>query len=194
MRVRRASPSTLPPGAWVPVSRINIRGRSSLTLGNSPLIYVDGVRINSEVGGGTGPGATGSFSGQGAAVAGRINDINPEDIESIEIIKGPAAATIYGTEASAGVIQIITKKGVTGTRPVFSFQLEQGSMWFRDAAGRMPTNYLPDPANPASIVTWNAVQAEDSLPAVPHGAHDGNPGVGFGRLRPGTLLRVVLLR
>ncbi|MGH7462855.1 MAG: TonB-dependent receptor plug domain-containing protein, partial [Longimicrobiales bacterium] len=155
---------------------ITIRGRSSLSLGNSPLIYVDGVRINSEVGGGTGPQATGGFSGQGAGVAGRINDIDPEDIESIEVIKGPAAATIYGTEASAGVIQIITKKGVIGTRPVFSFQLEQGSMWFRDAEGRMPTNYLPDPANPTNIVAWNAVSAEDSLPLFRTGRTTGIQG------------------
>ena len=41
----------------------------------------------------------------------RINDINPEEIESIEVLKGPSAATIYGTEASNGVIQIITKRG-----------------------------------------------------------------------------------
>ena len=39
-----------------------------------------------------------------------LDDINPDDIESIEVIKGPAAAKLYGTEASAGVIQIITKK------------------------------------------------------------------------------------
>ena len=156
---------------------INIRGRSSLTLGNSPLIYLDGVRINSEVGGGTGPQqVSGAFSSQGAGVAGRLNDINPDDIESIEIIKGPAAATIYGTEASAGVIQIFTKKGVAGTRPVFGIQVEQGSMFFRDAAGRVPTNYLRDPANPSNIVPWNAVEAEDSLPLFRTGRRTGVQG------------------
>src|SRR5690606_22423386 len=45
-----------------------------------------------------------------------LNDLNPEDIESIEIVKGPAAATLYGADASAGVIQIITKRGRIGSR------------------------------------------------------------------------------
>jgi TonB-linked SusC/RagA family outer membrane protein len=45
----------------------------------------------------------------------RLNDINPDDIESIEVVKGPAAATLYGADASAGVIQIITKKGKLGS-------------------------------------------------------------------------------
>ena len=64
----------------------------------------------------------------------RINDINPDEIESIEIVKGPAAATLYGTEASNGVINIITKKGARG-RPTVSYQVEQGLNW------------LPDPEN-----------------------------------------------
>ena len=54
----------------------------------------------------------------------RINDISPEDIESVEIIKGPAAATLYGTEASNGVIQIFTKRGRTG-RPVWTLRTDQ---------------------------------------------------------------------
>jgi TonB-dependent SusC/RagA subfamily outer membrane receptor len=85
---------------------IQIRGRSSLSLDNSPLIYIDGVRVNNAVG--TGPGQNG-YGSQNADVGGRLDDISPQDIESIEIIKGPAAATIYGTEAANGVIQIITK-------------------------------------------------------------------------------------
>ena len=54
-----------------------------------------------------------------------LNDINPADIERIEIIKGSAASTLYGTEASAGVIQIFTKKGRTGA-PSWTFQVDQG--------------------------------------------------------------------
>src|SRR5690625_4963272 len=46
-----------------------------------------------------------------------LNDINPNDIERIEIVKGAASATLYGSEASAGVIHIFTKKGRTGPRP-----------------------------------------------------------------------------
>jgi outer membrane receptor protein involved in Fe transport len=74
------------------------------------------------------------------------------------------------------VIQIITKKGVAGARPVFTFQVEQGALYFRDAAGRLPTNYLPDPANPTNIVTWNAVEAEKSLPLFRTGSMTGLQG------------------
>jgi TonB-linked SusC/RagA family outer membrane protein len=137
---------------------INIRGRSSLSLGDSPLIYVDGVRVNSATS--TGPGG-GGLASQGASVANRLNDINPDDIESIEVIKGPAAATIYGTEASSGVIQIITKKGVAGPKPVFNLQVSQGAIWFRDAENRVPTNYMRDAGG--NIVTWNAVKVQDSI-------------------------------
>lgn len=132
---------------------IQIRGISSIGLSNSPLIYVDGVRVNSESG--TGPGGL-VYSSQNSAVAGRLNDINPEDIESIQVIKGPAAATIYGTEAANGVIQIITKKGA-GVKPQLAAQMQQGTIYFRDAAGRMPTNYYPD--STGTIVGYNAISA-----------------------------------
>ena len=139
---------------------IQIRGRSSLSLDNQPLIYVDGVRVNNATS--TGPVAvSGGLGGQGATVGGRLNDINPEDIESIEIIKGPAAATIYGTEAANGVIQIITKRGLAGARPQVNLITEQGSLHFRDAVGRVQTNYFRAPAAAGGqIVTWNGLQQE----------------------------------
>src|SRR5262245_22876509 len=103
---------------------IQIRGRSSIGLSNSPLVYVDGVRVNSASG--QGPVAvSGGLAGQGSQVGGRLNDLNPDDIESIEVISGPAAATIYGTEAASGVIQIITKHGRSGDRPALSFRGEE---------------------------------------------------------------------
>jgi TonB-dependent SusC/RagA subfamily outer membrane receptor len=77
-------------------------------------------------------------------VISRINDFNPDDIESIEIIKGPAAATLYGTEAANGVIHIITKRGMTGA-PVWNLSVRQGANWFRDAEGRVPTNFWRNP-------------------------------------------------
>ncbi|HEX2076510.1 MAG TPA: TonB-dependent receptor plug domain-containing protein, partial [Longimicrobium sp.] len=89
-------------------SRIRVRGVSSLSLPQEPLIYVDGVRVINDA-------ATGPINqGFGSNSISRFNDINPEDIESIEVIRGPAAATLYGTEASNGVIQIITKRGAAG--------------------------------------------------------------------------------
>src|SRR5215470_10185054 len=86
---------------------IQIRGPSSIGLSNNPLIYIDGVRVNNSTN--LGPaGIPGGLGSQGNPVESRMNDINPADIESIEIIKGPSAATLYGTEAANGVIQIIT--------------------------------------------------------------------------------------
>ena len=136
---------------------IQIRGRSSIGLGNSPIVYIDGVRVNNAAG--SGPVAvSGGLAGQNSQVGGRLNDIVPEDIASIEVIKGPAASTLYGTEASSGVIQIITKRGAAGTRPQFALQVQGGSLYFRDAEGRMPTNFARDPSG--NIVPWNAVRQE----------------------------------
>jgi TonB-dependent starch-binding outer membrane protein SusC len=139
---------------------INIRGISSLSLDNNPLIYIDGVRVSNRVGGGPTSFANGGFGSQNAGVVGRLNDINPEEIESIQILKGPAAATIYGTEASNGVIQIITKKGA-GTKPVLNVQLQHGFVYFRDPEGRVPTNFALDTTTGA-IVPFNAIQAQDA--------------------------------
>ena len=137
---------------------IQIRGRSSIGLDNSPLLYVDGVRVNNATT--AGPVApAGRLGGQASNVSGRLNDINPEDIESIEIIKGPAAATIYGTEAANGVIQIITKKGATTAKPAVKLQVQDGLIWFRDAAGRVETNYARN-ATTGEIVSWNGVEEE----------------------------------
>jgi TonB-dependent starch-binding outer membrane protein SusC len=85
-------------------SRIRIRGSNSISLSNEPLVVIDGVRITANDN-----TTVGSWQ-----VASRLNDINPEDIENIEILKGPAAAAMYGTAAANGVIQITTKRGRAG--------------------------------------------------------------------------------
>jgi len=126
-------------------NRVMIRGMSTLSLDTGPLIYVDGVRVD----GRTEALANGTASS-------RLNDINPEDIERIEVIKGPAAATLYGTEATNGVIQIITKKGTPG-RAVVDVTVRQGVNWFHDPAGRVPTNYAIENGQ---IVSHNIFQAE----------------------------------
>lgn len=82
-------------------ARMRIRGYGSISASNEPVIYVDGVRISS-----------GAFTlGNTSQGVNLLEAFNPNDIESIEVIKGPAAATLYGAEAAKGVIQIITKKG-----------------------------------------------------------------------------------
>src|SRR5690606_468951 len=90
------------PGAG---ATIRLRGNNSISQGNDPIIYIDGVRVY----GGSTP--THPAARQSASP---LNDINAADIERIEVIKGAAATTLYGTEASSGVIQIFTKKGMTG--------------------------------------------------------------------------------
>jgi TonB-dependent SusC/RagA subfamily outer membrane receptor len=95
---------------------IRLRGNNSIAMGNEPLVYVDGVRLFSRVAPAPGSARQGTLP---------INDINPEDIERIEIVKGAAATTLYGTEASGGVIQIFTKRGTAGA-PVWSAEVSAG--------------------------------------------------------------------
>ena len=87
-------------------SRIRIRGSNSVSLSNDPLLIIDGIRIDNT--------ANSTSIGVGGQQPSRFNDINPDEIENIEIIKGPAAAALYGTAAANGVIQITTKKGRAG--------------------------------------------------------------------------------
>lgn len=115
-------------------SQVRIRGQASLSLGNSPLLYVDGVRVNNEAASGPINQAFGSRS------ISRLNDFNPEDIESIEVLKGPSAATLYGTEAANGVINIITKKGAAGA-PRWNATVRQGANYLQDWKNRFETNY-----------------------------------------------------
>ncbi|NJD20876.1 MAG: SusC/RagA family TonB-linked outer membrane protein, partial [Gemmatimonadetes bacterium] len=96
--------------------RIRLRGVASLNLSNEPLLIVDGVRTDAR---------TYVLYSVGGQAPSRFNDINPDDIESIEIVKGPAAATLYGADASAGVIQIRTKRGQIGAgfRQTVSYEM-----------------------------------------------------------------------
>jgi TonB-linked SusC/RagA family outer membrane protein len=106
--------------------RIRIRGNASLTQSNEPIVFVDGVRINS----------AGTSSAN--ATLSRLDDIDPSTIERVEILKGAAAATLYGTEASNGVIQIFTKRGVAGT-PKWDLSVSQD--FSRYPEGRIDDNW-----------------------------------------------------
>ena len=97
--------------------RVRIRGNSSLSLSNNPIYILDGIRMTSDVN---------SMSiGIGGSSPSRVNDLNPEDIESIDVVRGPSASSLYGTDAANGVIVIKTKKGKAG-RPVWNVYAEQG--------------------------------------------------------------------
>lgn len=115
-------------------SRIRIRGSNSLSLSNDPLIILDGVLLDN---------GTGSFSiGVGGQTISRFDDINPDDIENIELIKGPAATALYGTAAANGVIQVTTKRGKAGK--------SKWNTWFEQGLENEITTF---PANYASIGT-----------------------------------------
>ena len=97
---------------------MRLRGVSSLSGNNQPLWIVDGVYIsNAEIPSGS-RFASGANSGTEEGASNRIADLNPEDIESIEVLKGASAAAIYGTRANAGVVIVTTKKGKSGDTKV----------------------------------------------------------------------------
>lgn len=105
-------------------SYIRLRGNSSVTQGNQPLVYIDGVRVRS--GGYAKNVPPVGYSGRsGNVAASPLNDIDPSSIERVEVIKGAAATTLYGTEASAGVIQIFTKQGAEGSGMRWNVGIEQ---------------------------------------------------------------------
>jgi TonB-linked SusC/RagA family outer membrane protein len=85
--------------------RIRVRGSNSLSLSNEPLVFIDGTNV-------TNSNAL-SFGVGGQAVS-RLNDVSPNDIEKVEILKGPAATAIYGTAAANGVLLVTTKRGRSG--------------------------------------------------------------------------------
>ena len=104
-------------------TRIRIRGTSSLSLSNNPIFIIDGIRVE---------GTTGSSSvSVGGTTPARIGDINPEEIESIEVVRGPSASTLYGTDAANGVIVITTKRGTVG-RPRWTTYTEQTAITDRN--------------------------------------------------------------
>jgi TonB-dependent starch-binding outer membrane protein SusC len=89
-------------------SEIRIRGANSISLGNAPLLIIDGVRADNAESSGDAANNTG---GQGPS---RFDDIDPNDIETIEVVKGPAGAALYGAAGANGVIYVTTKHGVAG--------------------------------------------------------------------------------
>ncbi len=124
-------------------TRVRIRGQTSLSLSNEPIYYVDGIRVENN---------SQSLSvNTGGQQPSRVNDLNPEEISSIEIVKGPSASTLYGTQAANGVVRISTKHGLAG-RARWRVYTEGGVL---NDENTYPTNYrswghqLPDtfPAN-----------------------------------------------
>ena len=100
---------------------VRLRGISSINSSSEPLYIVDGIIVNNSTTRVT--NTSGNYDGQnfvGNIGQNRLADINPADIERIEVLNGAAAAAIYGSRANAGVVQIFTKRGSSGA-PVVSF-------------------------------------------------------------------------
>lgn len=98
-------------------TRIRVRGTNSLSLSNNPIYIIDGVRMTST--------ASASTMSVGGSQPSRLNDLNPADVDNIEVVKGPSAATLYGTDAANGVIVITTKRGRAGSTR-WTASVEQG--------------------------------------------------------------------
>ena len=114
---------------------ITIRGISSISSSNQPLMIIDGLPVdnrtmNSNSLASGAPGSATDFANRGVDFTSRSNDINPEDIASITVLKGPEAAALYGIDAANGAIIITTKRGVPGSSGVTysnSFSVQQVS-------------------------------------------------------------------
>ena len=115
---RTSSVQVLQPGGTGAGSRVRIRGQNSFSLANDPIVVIDGVRATSTMN---------NMLSTGSAGPSRLDDINPSEIETIEIVKGPSAATLYGTEAANGVIVITTKRGKSG-KTIYNFSAETGRL------------------------------------------------------------------
>lgn len=128
-------------------SALRLRGSGSIEGRFEPVIYVDGVRV---------AGGTNSFDDQCGSVmhcTDALDFLNPNDVESVEVIKGPAASTLYGAEAAAGVIQIITKKGRSG---------QAGIQWTAGFDAGMTDWHLQRP-----VTYWNCTEDQVGDPAFP---------------------------
>ena len=144
-------------------AEIRIRGTSSLTQSNQPTIYVDGVRMdNSTNAGGYG------FNG---GTPSRISEINPDAIDRIEILKGATASALYGSKASNGIINIITKQGAIG-KPKFSFKMAQTTGTYDESRYKENTGFARDQGSADRMKHMFAAEASSKTEG---GSYSGKP-------------------
>src|SRR5881396_320409 len=134
-------------------ARVRIRGTNSLSLSNEPIYYIDGIRMESSV--------NSSSIGIGGTNPSRVNDINADEIESYDVVKGPSASTLYGTDAANGVIVITTKRGRAG-KASWDTYLQHG--WISDH-NTYPTAYTLFGHSPTGALRTTAL-GNCSLPNV----------------------------
>lgn len=121
-------------------ARLRLRGVSSPMMSNDPIIIVDGIRVYSELSTARAAnlGGTGGTGGSTYATPSPLDYIDPYSIETIQVVRGPSAATMYGQDAANGVIIITTKRGRPGP-PSWRTTVERG---FTETPGRYPDLHL----------------------------------------------------
>jgi TonB-linked SusC/RagA family outer membrane protein len=125
-------------------TRIRIRGSNSVSLSNEPVLVVDGIRVEN--------GPASASVGVGGQTPSRLNDINAQDVEAVQVAEGPAASGLYGTGGANGVIQLRTKQGRAGpTR--WEFYTEGGAL---NNITAYPANYAGVTSTGAFCPTFNA--------------------------------------
>lgn len=119
---------------------VKLRGVSSISGSSDPLYIIDGVIINNSNARVT--NAQSDYDGSGSVGQNRMVDINPNDIDRIEVLNGAAAAAIYGSRANAGVVQIFTKRGSKGAPKItFSTRANVNELRKRLIVNRSPTKF-----------------------------------------------------
>jgi len=137
---------------------IRLRGTNSILGGAEPLIVIDGVLVNNTSEALVGLGANATRGN--AALSNRLSDIPPGDIERVEVLKGAAAAALYGSRANNGVIQIFTKRGRSGA-PQVSFRSELSST---STDRRLPLNMVPIANRADSIAAGGLYRVGQAIP------------------------------
>jgi TonB-linked SusC/RagA family outer membrane protein len=149
---------------------VRLRGISSISSSSEPLYIVDGVIVNNATNRVTNTSA--NYDGAnfvGTIGQNRMVDINPADIERIEVLNGAAAAAIYGSRANAGVIQIFTKRGKTGVPQVnFSTNFMVNSLRKKVAVNQSPTKFGGSP----DVFTQDIISAIGTPAALPTNTTD----------------------
>ena len=131
--------------------QLRIRGIDTFGYTNvRPVVYIDGVRVDTRKAEWGYMGTT-CCGFSGGASEDRLGDLNPEEIDRIEVLKGPAAATLFGSEAAAGVIQVFTKRGRSNTPSSFTLNTSVGMNRLR---ANLPTKLRPNFRGPDGFVPF----------------------------------------
>jgi TonB-linked SusC/RagA family outer membrane protein len=123
-------------------ARLRLRGASSAFLNNDPIVIVDGIRVYSA----QSDQRSSNLASSGFAAPSPLDEIDPHSIETIEVFKGPSAATLYGADAANGVIVITTKKGKAGP-PRWTASVDRGVTYMPGAYPEMYLRWGHEPWN-----------------------------------------------